>query len=146
MPVISKATPGDRAYTYWAKAVGSARSGNLAEAKKNLAEIDAKSGGYGAIEGVRHLLDSRDVPDRLPRTRIPSILSPFIRIIGLDAAIHCRDDNCVAGMDFIGIDHFELSGSPVQRNARLRWPFRCLGPVSSGEEGISASVPALEPG
>ena len=41
LPVISKATPGDRAYTYWAKAVGSARSGNLAEAKKNLAEIDA---------------------------------------------------------------------------------------------------------
>jgi len=41
LQVISKADPGDRAYTYWAKTIGSARSGDLAAAKKNLAEIDA---------------------------------------------------------------------------------------------------------
>ena len=41
LPVIAKANPGDRAYTYWARAIGSSRSGDLAEAKKNLAEIDA---------------------------------------------------------------------------------------------------------
>jgi hypothetical protein len=40
LPVISNATPGDRAYTYWAKTIGSARSGNLPEANKNLAEIE----------------------------------------------------------------------------------------------------------
>lgn len=41
LPVIEKADAGDRAYTYWAKAIGSARSGDLAGAKKDLAEIDA---------------------------------------------------------------------------------------------------------
>jgi len=41
LPVIEKADPGDRAYTYWAKAIGSARSGDLAGAKKDIAEIDA---------------------------------------------------------------------------------------------------------
>ncbi len=41
LPVISKAVPDDRAYTYWAKAIGCARSGDLAGAKKNLAEIAA---------------------------------------------------------------------------------------------------------
>ena len=41
LPVISNAEPGDRAYTYWARAIGSARSGDLTAAKKNLAEIDA---------------------------------------------------------------------------------------------------------
>jgi len=40
LQVISKADPGDRAYTYWAKTIGSARSGDLAGAKKNLAEIE----------------------------------------------------------------------------------------------------------
>jgi tetratricopeptide (TPR) repeat protein len=40
LPVIPKADPGDRAYTYWAKTIGSARSGDLAGAKKNLAEIE----------------------------------------------------------------------------------------------------------
>jgi len=40
LPVIPKADPGDRAYTYWAKSIGSARSGDLAGAKKNLAEIE----------------------------------------------------------------------------------------------------------
>jgi len=40
LPVISRADEGDRAYTYWAKAIGSARSGDLAGAKKNLAQID----------------------------------------------------------------------------------------------------------
>src|SRR5277367_692947 len=39
LPVISKAVADDRAYTYWAKAIGCARSGDLAGAKKNLAEI-----------------------------------------------------------------------------------------------------------
>jgi tetratricopeptide (TPR) repeat protein len=41
LPVIGKAEPGDRAYTYWARAIGNARSGNLAAAKKGLAEIEA---------------------------------------------------------------------------------------------------------
>jgi tetratricopeptide (TPR) repeat protein len=41
LPVIAGAAPGDRAYTYWAKAIGSARSGDIAAAKKDLAEIDA---------------------------------------------------------------------------------------------------------
>jgi tetratricopeptide (TPR) repeat protein len=41
LPVIEKADAGDRAYTYWAKAIGSARSGDLAGAKKSLAEIEA---------------------------------------------------------------------------------------------------------
>ena len=41
LPVIAEAAAGDRAYTYWAKAIGSARSGDLAGAKKELAEIDA---------------------------------------------------------------------------------------------------------
>ena len=41
LPVIEKASPGDRAYTWWAKAIGSARSGDLAGAKKDLAEIEA---------------------------------------------------------------------------------------------------------
>src|SRR6202140_1889212 len=41
LPVIAKATPGDRAYTYWAKAIGAARSGDIAAANKDLAEIEA---------------------------------------------------------------------------------------------------------
>lgn len=41
LPVIAKAEPGDRAYTYWARAIGNARSGNLAAAKKDLGEIEA---------------------------------------------------------------------------------------------------------
>jgi tetratricopeptide (TPR) repeat protein len=40
LPVIAKADPGDRAFTYWARAVGSARSGDLPSAKKDLAELD----------------------------------------------------------------------------------------------------------
>ena len=39
LEVIAKASPVDRAYTYWAKAIGAARSGDLAAAKKDLAEI-----------------------------------------------------------------------------------------------------------
>jgi hypothetical protein len=41
LPVISNAAPGDRAYTYWAKTIGAARSGNLADASKSLAEIES---------------------------------------------------------------------------------------------------------
>ena len=41
LPLIAKATPGDRAYTYWAKAIGAARGGNIADANKDVAEIDA---------------------------------------------------------------------------------------------------------
>jgi tetratricopeptide (TPR) repeat protein len=41
LPVIADATPEDRAYTLWAKTIGSVRSGNVAEAKKDLAEIAA---------------------------------------------------------------------------------------------------------
>jgi tetratricopeptide (TPR) repeat protein len=52
LPVISKADPGDRAYTYWAKTIGGARSGDLAEAKKNLAEIDAIRKDYSARKKV----------------------------------------------------------------------------------------------
>jgi tetratricopeptide (TPR) repeat protein len=40
LPVIAKADQGDRAYTLWAKAIGSARSGDVAGAKKDLEEID----------------------------------------------------------------------------------------------------------
>ncbi|MGO8983184.1 MAG: hypothetical protein ACLPHI_03445 [Terriglobales bacterium] len=40
LTVIARANGGDRAYTYWAKTIGDARSGDLASAKKNLAEID----------------------------------------------------------------------------------------------------------
>jgi tetratricopeptide (TPR) repeat protein len=40
LPVIEKATPGDRAYTYWAKAVGAARSGDVAAANRDVAEIE----------------------------------------------------------------------------------------------------------
>jgi tetratricopeptide (TPR) repeat protein len=39
--LIADATPEDRAYTLWAKTIGSVRSGNVAEAKKDLAEIAA---------------------------------------------------------------------------------------------------------
>jgi tetratricopeptide (TPR) repeat protein len=46
LQVISKADPGDRAYTYWAKTIGSARSGDLTAAKGNLAEIDAIHNDY----------------------------------------------------------------------------------------------------
>src|SRR5271163_2016148 len=48
LPVISKAVADDRAYTYWAKAIGCARSGDLAGAKKNLAEIAAIQKDYVA--------------------------------------------------------------------------------------------------
>jgi tetratricopeptide (TPR) repeat protein len=41
LAVISKADPGDRAYTLWAKGVGSARSGDLEGARKDVAEIEA---------------------------------------------------------------------------------------------------------
>ncbi len=41
LPAVSGAEPGDRAYTLWARTIGSARSGDLAGAKKDLAEIDA---------------------------------------------------------------------------------------------------------
>jgi hypothetical protein len=41
LPVIAKAYPADRAYTYWAKAIGCAHSGDSAGAKKNLREIAA---------------------------------------------------------------------------------------------------------
>jgi tetratricopeptide (TPR) repeat protein len=40
LQVIDKAESGDRAYTYWARAIGNARSGNVAAAKKDLAEIE----------------------------------------------------------------------------------------------------------
>jgi tetratricopeptide (TPR) repeat protein len=48
LQVIAKAEAGDRAYTYWARSIGNARTGNLAAAKKDLAEIDAIAKGKGA--------------------------------------------------------------------------------------------------
>jgi tetratricopeptide (TPR) repeat protein len=48
LPVVSNAEPGDRAYTYWAKTIGSVRSGDLTAAKKNLAEIDTIQKDYVA--------------------------------------------------------------------------------------------------
>jgi tetratricopeptide (TPR) repeat protein len=39
LPVVSKAAAVDRAYTYWAKTIGRARSGDLAGAKQDLAEM-----------------------------------------------------------------------------------------------------------
>ena len=41
LEVVAASGPGDHAYTYWAKAIGSVRSGDLAAAKKDVAEIDA---------------------------------------------------------------------------------------------------------
>ncbi len=40
LEAITGATPSDRAYTYWAKAIGAARSGDQASARKDLAEIE----------------------------------------------------------------------------------------------------------
>lgn len=48
LEVIASAAPLDRAYTYWAKTIGSVRSGNEDAAKKDLAEIDAIHKDYGA--------------------------------------------------------------------------------------------------
>ena len=48
LPVVSKAEAGDRAYTYWARAIGNARSGNLTAARKDLNEIDAIAKRKGA--------------------------------------------------------------------------------------------------
>jgi tetratricopeptide (TPR) repeat protein len=47
LPVIAKSESGDRAYTYWARAIGNARSGNLEAAKKDLAAIDDIGKGKG---------------------------------------------------------------------------------------------------
>lgn len=41
LPVIAEAGSDDRAYTYWAKAIGSARSADLVAARKDVAEIEA---------------------------------------------------------------------------------------------------------
>jgi tetratricopeptide (TPR) repeat protein len=41
LQVIEKAESGDRAYTYWARAIGNARNGKVDAAKKDLAEIEA---------------------------------------------------------------------------------------------------------
>jgi tetratricopeptide (TPR) repeat protein len=38
---VPGAKPGDSAVTYWAKAIGAARSGNLADAKKDVTEIES---------------------------------------------------------------------------------------------------------
>lgn len=46
LPVIAKAYPADRAYTYWAKSIGCARSGDLVGARKNLREIAGIHKGY----------------------------------------------------------------------------------------------------
>jgi tetratricopeptide (TPR) repeat protein len=48
LPVIAKAVPEDRAYTYWARAIGSARSGDLEGAKKDVAEMEAIHSDYVA--------------------------------------------------------------------------------------------------
>ena len=41
LEVVVDSTPGDKAYTYWARAIGAVRSGDLAGAKKDVAEIEA---------------------------------------------------------------------------------------------------------
>src|SRR5580698_4922113 len=40
LPLVPGASTGDSSITYWARAIGAARSGNLAEARKDIAEID----------------------------------------------------------------------------------------------------------
>jgi hypothetical protein len=40
LPLVPGASTGDSSITYWARAMGAARSGNLAEARKDIAEID----------------------------------------------------------------------------------------------------------
>ncbi|MBZ5546336.1 MAG: hypothetical protein LAO22_00035 [Acidobacteriia bacterium] len=54
LPVIAKADPGDRAYTYWARAIGNARSGKLGEAKRDLAELESIHKGLLAKKGHRY--------------------------------------------------------------------------------------------
>ena len=41
LPLVSGAKDGDNAITYWARAIGAARMGNVADARKNVAEIEA---------------------------------------------------------------------------------------------------------
>ena len=41
LPLIPGAKTGDNSITYWARAIGAARSGNVADAHKDVAEIDA---------------------------------------------------------------------------------------------------------
>lgn len=48
LAVIDDAEPSDRAYTWWAKAIGAARSGDQAEARKDLAELEAIHKDYAA--------------------------------------------------------------------------------------------------
>jgi tetratricopeptide (TPR) repeat protein len=40
LPLVPGASTGDSSITYWARAIGAARSGNPAEARKDIAEID----------------------------------------------------------------------------------------------------------
>jgi tetratricopeptide (TPR) repeat protein len=40
LPLVSGALPNDLSVTYWARAIGAARSGDLAQAHKNLAEME----------------------------------------------------------------------------------------------------------
>ena len=54
LPVIAAAAPADRAYTYWAKAIGSVRNGDLPSARKDLAEIVAIK--KDAIEKKKHYI------------------------------------------------------------------------------------------
>jgi hypothetical protein len=41
LQVVPEALPGDQSVTYWARAIGAARSGNLAQAHKDLEQIEA---------------------------------------------------------------------------------------------------------
>ena len=52
LEVIAGAEPADRTYTYWAKAIGQARSGDPAAARKDLAEIDAIHKDYVARKKI----------------------------------------------------------------------------------------------
>ncbi len=51
----------DRAYTYWAKAIGSARTGDVAAAKKDVAEIDAIHKHYADQHKTYQAEDSRTI-------------------------------------------------------------------------------------
>ena len=54
---VAGAEMGDKSITYWARAIGAARSGNLAQAKKDVQQIDAIHSSF-AKENKKHAMES----------------------------------------------------------------------------------------
>lgn len=59
LEIVAGADPADHAYTYWAKAIGCARSGDVAGAKKNVAEIEAIEKDYAA-RGKKNMMEGAE--------------------------------------------------------------------------------------